>query len=81
MHNIDFECTIKDLDNIVPLITGKFQILAYYGISHNELLEFVNKENLRGIDRIVPIGETSSFDFTWDGYNLVEYLSREIVIL
>lgn len=33
---------------------------------------------IRGIDRVVPIGKTMDFDFIWDGYNLVERLTRTI---
>jgi hypothetical protein len=31
---------------------------------------------IRGVDRIVPIGHTMDFDLIWDGYNLVERLTR-----
>ena len=34
-----------------------------------------------GIDRIVPIGRTMDFSLNWDGYNLINTLSREIEII
>ena len=35
---------------------------------------------IKGVDRVVPIGKTMDFDFIWDGYNLVERLTRTIKI-
>lgn len=34
---------------------------------------------VKGIDRVVPVGHTMDFDLLWDGYNLVEELTRKIV--
>ncbi len=33
---------------------------------------------IRGIDRVVPVGHTMDFDLIWDGYNLVERLTRTV---
>ena len=35
---------------------------------------------IKGVDRVVPIGKTMDFDFIWDGYNLVERLTRTIKV-
>lgn len=35
---------------------------------------------IKGVDRVVPVGHTMDFDFEWDGYNLVDRLTRTIVI-
>lgn len=35
---------------------------------------------IRGVDRVVPIGHTMDFDFIWDGYNLVDRLTRTVGI-
>lgn len=35
---------------------------------------------VKGVDRIVPIGKTMDFDLIWDGYNLVERMTRTIKI-
>ncbi len=39
------------------------------------------KNNLIGIDRIVPIGNALDIDFNWDGYDLIRSLSRLVVIV
>lgn len=80
----DFRCacgyfsekTISSLDEIAPIITVKYQTLGYYGFEREEMLEFVRKNRFLGLDRIVPIGETTAFALTWDGYNLIDTFSR-----
>lgn len=84
-ENIDmFRCSggyfseyhASSLNEVVPIINEKYQTLAYYGYTQNELSLFVLNNHLKGIDRIVPIGKTTDFSLTWDGYNLIELLSR-----
>ena len=70
----------KSLNEIAPIISEKYQTLAYYGYNQNELKKFVLVNHLTGIDRIVPIGKTTDFSLTWDGYNLIEMLSRNCCI-
>ena len=47
-----FEYHASSLSEINKIINKKYQTLAYYGITHNELNEFVKKENPKLIDRI-----------------------------
>lgn len=75
------EKTIQSLDEISPIVSIKYQTLAYFGFSHEELEDFVKRNRFQGLDRIVPIGETTAFALTWDGYNLIETLSRMPSIL
>ena len=35
---------------------------------------------IKGVDRVVPIGKTMDFDLLWDGYKLVERLTRTVEI-
>lgn len=75
------EYTAKSLDEIAPIVNTKYQTLAYYGFEHDELREFVLRNRLIGIDRIVPFGETTTFSLTWDGMNLIERMSRIIDVI
>ena len=52
------------------------QTLSYIGNSakFQKLLEL----GVKGVDRIVPIGKTMDFEFIWDGYNLIQQLTRTI---
>ena len=35
---------------------------------------------VKGIDRIVPVGEAMDIGLDWDGYDLIGTLSRQIII-
>ena len=58
------------------MVNEKYQTLVYYGLSPIQLSEFVVNNQLRGIDRIVPVGQALDIDVIWDGYDLVRTLSR-----
>jgi len=75
------EYTARSLSEIAEIINQKYQTLCYYGIEREEFIQFINQTKVKGIDRIVPIGSTSDFSLTWDGYNLIEQLSRIIEII
>ena len=49
-------------------------------LGEKTIVEPLLKSGIRGVDRIVPIGHTMDFDLIWDGYNLVERLTRTINI-
>ena len=69
------------LSEIVPVIKYKYQTVAIYGISKETLRSFVLDNKLIGIDRFVKVGDTTAFSLTWDGYNLIDILSRISSIL
>ena len=70
------EYTVDSLDEIAPIVSIKYQSLGYFGFSREELVDFVVRNRFQGLDRVVPIGETTTFSLTWDGYNLIEMFSR-----
>jgi hypothetical protein len=74
------EFIIQSLDEIIPVIIRKYQTLSFFGISNDELDNWSRKHRPIGIDRIVPIGRTMDFSLVWDGFDLVNYLSRQISI-
>ena len=74
---------IKKIKNIVELkkyISEKCQTITYLGFSKKEMLEFVKKNHLNGVDRIVPIGQAMNIDVIWDGYETLKHLSRVITV-
>jgi len=73
------EYDITSLVDILPLVDKRIQTLAYHGISHQTLVDFVFAHRLKGIDRIVPVGRTADFDLVWDGFDLMGILSRLIL--
>jgi hypothetical protein len=68
---------LKILENIV---NTKYQTLSYYGISKSYMNFFFSNTALRGIDRIVPIGQALNINLFWDGYDLNKVLTRIIDI-
>ncbi len=73
------EYQASNLIEISPIIDQKYQTIAHYGVSKKELNKLI-ESNPKGIDRIVKIGKTTDFSLTWDGYNLIDTLSRIIDI-
>ncbi len=68
---------IKDLANI---ITKKYQTMAYYGFQRSFFDNFINKYKVKGIDRVVPIGRSMEMNYLWDGYDLLNSLTRVVDI-
>jgi len=62
------------------LFNSKYQTITYFGLNPEKIRECVISKGLSGVDRIVPVGEALNIDTTWDGYNLLETLSRIVVI-
>ena len=74
------EISIKDLNELDSVIDDRCQTLMYFGFDIKELKNFVVSNQLRGIDRIVPIGRSLDMDVIWDGYDIMGHLSRTIDI-
>ena len=75
-----YEYTTKDISSISHIVNSTFQTLTYFGLEKNDLKEFVVKNRLQGIDRIVPIGEALNIGVVWDGYEIIRGLSRIVEI-
>lgn len=72
---------IDKLEQLIYQVTNKVQTLSYYGLSTVEK-EFLQKQLAgRGVDRIVPLGQALNFNYLWDGYNLIEMLSKRLIIV
>ena len=55
------------------------QTVAYIG--NRKMLTPLLESGVKGIDRVVPVGQTMDFGFIWDGYDLYERLTRTVSIL
>ena len=66
------------LDELKEIVSVKIQTVVYYGLNSAEILDFVFRNGLKGIDRIVPLGLALEMDKTWDGYDLPLTMSRKI---
>ena len=75
-----YEYNLKDYRELLPVLTEKFQTATYFGIDPEELRDFVLREQVRGIDRIVPVGKALDIDAVWDGYDVIGMLSRIVEV-
>lgn len=74
-----FEYDCDDIMEIRDLCDNTHcQTIGFLG-NREQILPLI-ASGVRGVDRIVPIGKTMDFDFIWDGYNLVERMTRTIKI-
>ena len=73
-----FQKNIKHLDQLKKFISKKCQTVSYFGFTKEQFRKFLIENNLLGIDRVVPIGKALEIDIIWDGYEVVESLSRTI---
>ncbi len=73
-----FEYNASQLDDIIPIIDKPCQTLSYYGIDGHLIQGFVIEHGLRGGDRVVPVGKTMDLTFKWDGFDMIENMSRYV---
>lgn len=73
-----FEYEAESLDEIVPVLNKKCQTISVLGVDKKALMDIVFKYGVRGVDRIVPLGQTMGLEFIWDGYKMIETMSRFI---
>ena len=69
---------MKNREELFKVVTEKFQTVTQFGIDAAELAREVASAHLRGIDRIVPVGQAMDIGVVWDGFDLVRSLSRVI---
>tara|TARA_A100001015_G_scaffold258104_1_gene301131 strand:+ start:4745 stop:5932 length:1188 start_codon:yes stop_codon:yes gene_type:complete len=75
-----YEYCLKNLNVISKFINTNFQTITYYGVKKSDMVDFAKNNNLKGVDRIVPIGEALEIGLVWDGIDLRRSLSRIIDI-
>ena len=73
-----YEYDASSLDEICHVINNKYQTLTYFGLERSFLVDFVIRNKLFGIDRIVPVGKALDINLVWDGFEVVNSLSRII---
>jgi hypothetical protein len=63
-----------NLDDVGNLITSKIQTIGYAFKNKDNLLKLGKDLNLRGVSRIVPLGQMNYHDAPWDGKLLISRL-------
>lgn len=72
------EVVFASLDQLAPLVNERYQTLCVQGVATEVVREFIVRNGLRGIDRVVPVGRALDMEIIWDGYDLIGSLSRLI---
>ncbi len=75
-----YEINVPNLDKIKKQINNRYQTLTYFGLEKKILKNFIFKNKLNGIDRVVPIGQALDINLFWDGYDINRILTRIIDI-
>jgi len=74
-----FEFDLNNFEELYSTINAKYQTVTYFGINLDDFKKGIIKNNLKGIDRVVPIGKAMDIGVYWDGHDLVRELSRKIM--
>lgn len=74
------EVVLPHLDALAPIVNERYQTMTNQGIKNSEVREWIVRNQLRGIDRVVPVGQALDMNIVWDGYDMVNSLSRIIDI-
>ena len=72
------EISIESLTELSTIINDRYQTMTYFGFEVEELKSFIISSKLRGIDRVVPIGKSLDMSVIWDGYDIINHLSRTV---
>ncbi len=74
------ECFADELTDLASIVQPGDQTLAYIEFTRDEMQEAAGTLCVRGIDRIVPVGQALAFGPVWDGYVLLGELTRRISV-
>ena len=69
---------ISHIEELKNLSVPKVQTITHYGLKESQFNDLLQLAYGEGIDRIVKLGNALKFDYIWDGYNLIQELSRTV---
>lgn len=75
-----YEMKYNNIKEIKIPMSKNYQTISYFGLNKKQKEEIFRNNTLKNFNRIVPIGSTMNFQLTWDGYDLINYLTRRIEI-
>jgi hypothetical protein len=74
------EAHVSALEEILDVLQPSDQTMTHYGLTCEQLRALATSGRLRGLDRMVPIGQALRFSHVWDGLNLLRAFSRAVVV-
>ena len=73
-----YQIQVNNINEVFKNVDSFTQTMTYYGFEKDVIKKNYEKNCLKGIDRIVPIGQALSIEFNWDGYELFNSMTRTI---
>lgn len=71
---------VRDLDEVVAMMTNKVQAVTAIFSEKNELIRFAEKATAAGVERIVSPGGAHNFSLPWDGMMAMSRMVRWVTI-
>lgn len=71
-----YEYHAHRLEEILPVLSERCQTVSVLGVEKEAVQKMVVSHGVRGVDRIVNLGDTMMLSFIWDGYKMIEGMSR-----
>ena len=76
-----YEYHVESLKRLFEEVPASCQTVSHFGFEASDLNSAVEDHRGRGIDRVVPIGQSLNFSTVWDGHDLFSQFSRELQLL
>ena len=76
-----FECFLNMLNDLMFVVQQKDQTVTHFGFEKEKLQKFILSIGGKGIDRVVPIGQAMNFSPVWDGYVLLNELTKRVALI
>ena len=73
-----YEKHVDGLLDVANDIDEKYQTIAQFGFDAKEVRQQLIDARITGIDRIVDVGKAMDIGLIWDGYDLIEAMSRTV---
>ena len=80
IYGTSYQLEFQKFSNLRNIINKKCQTIASFGFNTKDYINLITSNNVRGLDRVVPFGQSMNFTMNWDSYNLVTSLSRVVEI-
>jgi hypothetical protein len=66
------------LEDMIPALGRICQTVSVFGIDTADVRKMAFENRVEGVDRVVEVGHTLDFDVIWDGFDLIQSMSRKI---
>ena len=73
-----YEINIEKIDDLSHYSNIFTQTLTYFGFNKEDFNNLIKKKDLNGINRIVPVGQALDINLNWDGYDIINLLTKVI---